>query len=184
MSVTVPEGRGSASTTMPMIVPPTVVSRHEEDVRWTSLARRSVAAGTAGGLAMMPIAAVLKRGLGREINVYGELVAQAVVGRADVWVLALQHFAISWALAVPLAALSVRQRSTALVVGLAYGGLIWFSINSLALPWIFGRPTPWWIGWSAIWPSLILHLVYGAVTATCFASIAEAAATRARESVA
>ncbi len=33
------------------------------------------------------------------------------------------------------------------------------------LPWLIGRPTPWAVGWHAMWPSLTVHAVYGVVTA-------------------
>ncbi len=56
----------------------------------------------------------------------------------------------------------VRHRA-AIAIGLLYGGSAWLIVNSLALPAIFGQPTPWQIGPQAIWGSLIVHLVFGLV---------------------
>jgi hypothetical protein len=47
-------------------------------------------------------------------------------------------------------------------------------INSLALPVLFGDPTPWQLGVEFIYPSLVVHLVYGA----CISLTAEAYVAR------
>lgn len=127
---------------------------------------RAIAAGTCGGLAMIPVGLGLRLGLGRAVNVYGELVVQTLLGRAYLWALVVEHVLISWALAAPLVLLAPRvRRGPFLIVGLTYGAAIWVVLNSLMLPVLFGRPTAWRIGWPAIWPSLTVHLVYGVATA-------------------
>ncbi len=121
--------------------------------------------GLAGGIAMVPVGVLLKRGLGYPLNVYGEILLERVLGRASPAALAIEHFAISWCMAVPPAALTQRTMSKVpFWGGMAYGAAIWLVLNSLALPLVFARPTPWSLGWTAIWPSLLIHLLYGAVT--------------------
>ena len=34
-------------------------------------------------------------------------------------------------------------------------------MNSLALPLAFGDPTPWQLGFGFIYPSLIVHMIFG-----------------------
>lgn len=79
----------------------------------------------------------------------------------------LQHTIISWAMAVLLVLIlkAVPTRGAKIQVGLAYGALFYVVVNSLALPIAFGDPTPWQLGASVIFPSLVVHLVYGAVIA-------------------
>ena len=128
--------------------------------------RSLVIAGLAGGLAMVPIGLVLRFAFGLPVNVYGELVVLRIAGRLDPFLLALEHVAVSLAMAAPLVAILHRVgHRTAIVIGLLYGGLAWLIVNSLALPAIFGQPTPWQIGPSAIWGSLTVHLVFGLVVA-------------------
>lgn len=134
----------------------------------SGLGLRALQAGSLGGLAMVPVGVLLRLG-GYPVNVYGQLLLQVLVGRAPVWALLVEHFLVSWALALPLLLVTVGRPRRALapwlVAGVVYGTLIWTVLNSLALPFLFGQPTPWRIGWSAIWPSLLVHLVYGVVTA-------------------
>ena len=55
--------------------------------------------------------------------------------------------------------------------GLVYGLSYYLVVNALALPWIFGDAFPWQLGWSYIYPSLVVHLVFGlsiALTARLF----------------
>ena len=126
------------------------------------LMARAGIAGVAGGVAMIPVGILLRRVLGYSLNVYGELLLQTLLGRTPAWALAVEHFLISWGMALPLVAvLGHLRRARPFAVGAAYGAVIWLVVNSLALPLAFGRPTPWQLGWPAIWPSLAVHLVYG-----------------------
>jgi hypothetical protein len=36
-------------------------------------------------------------------------------------------------------------------------------LNAWALPLAFGDPAPWRLGFDVVYPSLVVHLVYGAV---------------------
>ena len=126
------------------------------------LMARAGIAGLAGGVAMIPVGVLLRRVLGYSLNVYGELLLRTLLGRTPVWALAVEHFLISWGMALPLVAfLGPLRRASPFAVGAAYGAVIWLVVNSLALPLAFGRPTPWQLGWPAIWPSLAVHLAYG-----------------------
>lgn len=134
-------------------------------------------AGIVGGVAMIPFGLVLRWVLGYSLNVYGELLVRAILGRVSPWALAIEHFLIAWGMALPLVALLAwRRRAGPLLLGALYGAGIWLVVNSLLLPVIFGRPTPWRLGWPAIWPSLLVHVVYGAVAATVAGRIGRPAA--------
>ncbi len=127
---------------------------------------------------MVPVGVLLKRVLGYPVNVYGEILLERVLGRAPPVALAIEHFSISWWMAVPLAALTQRTIGKApFWTGVAYGAAIWLVLNSLALPFVFARPTPWTLGWTAIWPSLLIHVLYGAVTLMTLRRIAARAPT-------
>lgn len=131
-----------------------------------NLVARAGIAGTAGGVAMIPFGLVLRRVLGYSLNVYGELLVQTILGRRSPWALAVEHFLISWVMALPLVAvLAWRRRASPLLLGSLYGAGVWLIVNSLLLPMAFGRLSPWRLGWPAIWPSLTVHVVYGAVAA-------------------
>ncbi len=128
---------------------------------------RSLAiAGLAGGLAMVPTGLVLRFAFGLSVNVYGELVVLRIAGLLDPLLLAVEHLIVSLAMAAPLVGILHRVgHRAAIAIGLLYGGSAWLVVNSLALPVIFGQPTPWQIGPSAIWGSLLVHLVFGLVVA-------------------
>ncbi len=130
----------------------------------TKLLTKAALAGIAGGAAMVPLGLALRRGLGIPLNVYGELLVRAILGRPSAWAMAIEHVLVSWTLALPLVALpSLVRRGHALAVGALYGAALWLCVNSLILPAAFARPTPWQLGWPSIWPSLAVHVLYGAV---------------------
>ena len=115
---------------------------------------------------MIPVGLVLRFTFGQSVNVYGELIVIRIAGRLDPLLLAIEHGAVSLAMAALLVVTLDRLgHRAAPAVGLVYGGAAWFVVNSLALPWIFDQPTPWQIGSQAIWGSLIVHLVFGLAVA-------------------
>lgn len=126
--------------------------------------------GTAGGVAMIPLAAIF-RAEGLRVNEYGRrtlaLLVGDVGGRSHDVLTLVQHLIISWLAALPLVLILPRLsgRGARAWAGVAYGGLFYLAINSLALPLAFGDPTPWAMGWSVVYPSLSIHLVYGLVAA-------------------
>jgi hypothetical protein len=135
-----------------------------------ALIRRALRTGTAAGLAMIPFGVVF-RIFGLRINEYGRKTLALVVGEVRppgaILLALLQHLVISWIVAVPLLFLLDRMahRRTRVLVGMAYGAAFYAIVNSLVLPFAFDDPTPWQLGLDAVYPSLTVHLVYGAVIA-------------------
>jgi len=117
---------------------------------------------------MIPFAALF-RARGLRINEYGRKTLELVVGDvAPPLHLALtlvQHLLISWAAAVPLLLVlrGIERRVLRVGVGTLYGAAFYVAVNSFALPLWFGDPTPWQLGLATVVPSLVVHLVYGAV---------------------
>ena len=132
-----------------------------------TLVQQSFFSGTIAAIAMMPVGALFTL-QGLRINEYGMKVIQTFFGTlppfARFGLFAVEHFVISWTVAVPL--LLLLQRFSGhihgLLIGLVYGGAFYLLINALALPIIFRDPTPFVLGFAVIYPSLIVHLVYGA----------------------
>jgi uncharacterized membrane protein YagU involved in acid resistance len=135
-----------------------------------ALIREALRAGTVAGLAMIPFAAVF-RASGLRINEYGAktlaLLVGDVAGPARYLLSFAQHLVISWVASVPLLLVVGRlsRRRDRALVGLAYGAAFYVAVNSLALPFAFGDPTPWQLGFDTVYPSLVVHLVYGFVVA-------------------
>ena len=121
--------------------------------------REAFRTGTVGGLVMIPFA-LLFRSLGLRVNEYGRKTIEFVVGEVtpplDSLLALVQHLAISWVVAVPLLLLLGRFSR-----GLTYGAGFYVAVNSLALPLAFGDPTPWRLGFTVVYPSLVIHLAYG-----------------------
>jgi uncharacterized membrane protein YagU involved in acid resistance len=119
---------------------------------------------------MIPFAAVF-RARGLRINEYGaktlELLVGSVAAPLQYLLTFVQHLLISWLVAVPLLLLLVRlpRRRDRIAAGLVYGAAFYVGVNSLALPLAFGDPTPWQLGFAVVYPSLVVHLVYGLVVA-------------------
>lgn len=122
------------------------------------------------GLAMIPFAAVF-RSAGLRINEYGAKTLRLFVGDLTgpgYFALTFaQHMLISVFAALPLllALRFVPQRGQRLLLGTAYGAGFYVVVNSIALPLAFGDPTPWQLGFETVYPSLVVHLVYGFVVA-------------------
>lgn len=119
---------------------------------------------------MIPFAAVF-RSLGLRVNEYGKKTLELLVGDVapplHYGLTFVQHLVISWLAAVPLLLLlvGIANRRTRLIAGAAYGAAFYAAVNSLALPIAFGDPTPWEIGFATVYPSLVIHLIYGVVIA-------------------
>jgi len=131
-------------------------------------AREGLRSGSFAALAMIPFGLVFFA-LGLRVNEYGMAVIQTFFGDLPAGVrfllFAVEHFLISWTVAFPLlcAFLWLRGRLPALWLGIAYGLAFYVVMNSLLLPLLFGDPTPWQLGFEVIYPSLIVHVVYGVV---------------------
>lgn len=132
----------------------------------SALIRETLRAGTVAGLAMIPFAAVL-RAFDLRVNEYGRKTLELLVGDVapalHYLLTFVQHLVISWVAAVPLLLLlrSIADRRVRILAGAMYGAAFYAVINSLALPFAFGDPTPWQLGFATVYPSLVIHLVYG-----------------------
>jgi len=140
------------------------------------IAIEALRSGTIASVVMMPFGFFFKW-LGLRVGHYGPKLAEALFGaQPEPWMqllLLAQHFLIGWVSAVPLLAFWLWRspRAIRLVDGLAFGALYYVAVNALALPWVFGDPFPWQLGWPYIYPSLVVHLVFGisiALTARAF----------------
>lgn len=126
-----------------------------------------VVAGLAGALAMVPVGLALSAA-GFEVNRYGELLAEQLTGTRRPAVLFVLHLLIGVVSAVPavvIAALLRPRRGILVVGGAVYGAVYWLGINALSLPITYRRPFPWTEGLASVWPSLLVHVIYGLVVA-------------------
>lgn len=129
------------------------------------LARETLRSGTVAAIAMIPFGLAFAA-LGWRMNEYGRAVLRVLFGELApgprVGLMLVEHLLISWMACVPLLLALVlgRGRAPGWAIGLTYGAGFYVVMNSLALPWWFGDPTPWQLGLPAVLPSLIVHLVY------------------------
>lgn len=134
-------------------------------MRLTPLLTESVRSGTIASLAMMPFG-FLFQFLGLRVGHYGPKFAALLFGEPSRLVLFVQHLVIGWVSALPLLVILLRLRlhrtMSATAMGAAYGFFYYVLVNSWALPLLFGDPTPWQLGFAVIYPSLVVHLVFGA----------------------
>jgi hypothetical protein len=150
------------------------------------LLRDALRFGILAGLAMIPAAAVF-RARGLRVNEYGRKTLDLLVGEVSPPVhftlTFVQHLVISVVAALPLLVVlgRIADRRTRLLVGTAYGAGFYVVMNSLALPIVFGDPTPWTLGFETIYPSLAIHLIYGAVLGWMGRGAADAAGARRRD---
>jgi hypothetical protein len=142
----------------------------DEYTDWAALARDALRSGTIAGLAMIPFAALFQF-LGLRVNEYGRKTLGLLLGELPpplhyLFTFAL-HIVISWIAAAPLLLVLDRfvDRRVRVFVGFLYGAAFYAVVNSLALPIAFGDPTPWELGFATVYPSLVVHLVYGTVVA-------------------
>lgn len=134
------------------------------------LVREGVRSGSIAAVAMVPFG-LLFLWSGLRINEYGPRVVLTFAGDLPAGVrfalVVLQHFLIGWGAAVPLIAvlLAARGKIPLRVAGALYGAGFYLIVNALALPWAFGDQPPWRLGAGAWFPSLTVHVVYGAAVA-------------------
>jgi hypothetical protein len=136
----------------------------------SSLIRESLRSGTIASLVIIPLAPLF-RFFGLRIGHYGpKLGALLFGGVPEPWfkaLLLLQHFVIGCLSTAPLLLFLVlaRYRASPIFYGAAYGAGYYVVVNSLFLPFAFGDPTPWQIGFDTIYPSLIGHIAFGTAIA-------------------
>lgn len=131
-------------------------------MRYFSLLKESVRSGTIAALVMMPFG-ILFKFLDLRVGYYGPKLGALLFGEPNRFVLFLQHLVIGWVSALPLLLILVRLRGRVapMTVGAAYGLAYYVVVNSFALPLFFGDSTPWQLGFSYIYPSVFIHLVFG-----------------------
>ena len=118
--------------------------------------------GTIASLAIIPLG-FLFRAAGLRIGHYGPKFAALFIDAPQEWQLFVQHLLIGWISALPLLVMLIYTAAGRwpLAASAAYGALFYIVVNSLALPLYFGDLTPWQLGWSTIYPSLIGHIAFG-----------------------
>lgn len=132
---------------------------------WRRILSDSIKAGTMAALAMIPFGLAF-RVAGLRVGYYGPKFAQLFVADPGIPFRFAQHIVIGWLSAFPLVAWLYLRQSRALSpvsVGALYGAGYYVVVNSLLLPISFGDPLPWTLGLWTIVPSLVIHLVFGAV---------------------
>jgi len=128
-----------------------------------ALAWASVRTGTLAALAMMPFGALFRL-LGLRVGHYGPKFAAWLFGtEPGPLLLFMQHLVLGWLSALPLLLVLpwLATRRSRLLASAAYGAGYYAVVNALALPLFFGDPTPWQLGWPVIYPSLVVHVVFG-----------------------
>ena len=125
--------------------------------------KESVRSGTIAAIAMMPVG-LLFRLLGLRVGYYGQKLGEVLFGSPSQVVLIAQHFVIGWLSTAPLLLILVftGTRVSATIVGALYGIAYYVLVNSIALPLWFGDPMPWQLGFNFIYPSLTIHIIFGA----------------------
>jgi len=144
----------------------------------SGLLKETLRSGVIAALVMMPFGLFFKK-IGLRINEYGPKTIQIIFGDLQpgpqITFGIIEHFLISWMVAVPLLLILLwtNKRISTLLIGPVYGIVFYVIMNSLALPWFFGDPTPWQLGFETVYPSLFVHAIYGlsvALTSRAFIS--------------
>jgi len=132
-------------------------------MRILPLLKETIISGTIASIVMMPVGFLFQY-IGLRVGHYGPKLAALMFTEPGPFILLSQHLLIGWLSTLPLLLILLRlQRlSSPVTIGAVYGMGYYVLINSLALPLYFGDLTPWQIGFNVIYPSLIVHLVFGA----------------------
>jgi uncharacterized membrane protein YagU involved in acid resistance len=132
-------------------------------VRPKALLIEAVRSGTIASMVIVPLAPLF-RATGLRVGHYGPKFAALFFDDPQPWLLFAQHLVIGWVSALPLLLILVRSTVAAgrpWITGATYGAMYYAAVNSLALPLYFGDATPWQLGWSTVYPSLLGHMIYG-----------------------
>ncbi len=132
-------------------------------MNYRQLLKESIKSGTIASLVMMPFGFLFKF-FGLRVGHYGPKLAAVLFDEPTALLQFAQHIVIGWLSALPLLIILSRYRGsfTPIAMGSAYGIAYYLIVNSLALPMLFGEPTPWQLGFNFIYPSLSVHIVFGA----------------------
>ena len=131
-------------------------------MKFKALLIEVVRSGTIASLVIVPLSPLFNA-MGLRIGHYGPKFAALFVKDPQPWLLFVQHLVIGWISTLPLLVILMLTRAARrpLLVGAVYGAAYYVAINSLALPIYFGDQTPWQIGWTTVYPSLIGHTIFG-----------------------
>lgn len=132
-------------------------------VALSAFLKESARSGLIASIVMMPAGFLFKQ-LGLRVGHYGPKLGAVLFGEPSQLVLFVQHLVIGWLSAIPLLfiLLATRCGKFPVLTGTLYGIAYYVLVNSLILPLAFGDPTPWRLGFSFIYPSLIVHIIFGA----------------------
>lgn len=122
----------------------------------------TVRSGTIASLVIVPLSPLFNA-MELRIGHYGPKFASLFFNDPQPWLLFVQHLVIGWASALPLLVILMLTSAArwSLFAGAVYGAAYYVVVNSLALPMYFNDLTPWQIGWTTIYPSLIGHIIFG-----------------------
>jgi uncharacterized membrane protein YagU involved in acid resistance len=120
--------------------------------------------GTIASLVIVPLAPLFKAA-GLRIGHYGPKFAALFFDNPQPWLLFTQHIVIGWLSTLPLLLIlwQTHLHRWPVLAGAAYGALYYVVVNSLALPLYFNDALPWQMGIATVAPSLIGHVMFGAV---------------------
>jgi uncharacterized membrane protein YagU involved in acid resistance len=132
------------------------------------LFKEAIRSGTIASIAMMPVG-FLFRHFGLRVGHYGNKLGAVLFANAGEpllqGLLIAQHFVIGWLSALPMLMFMVFAQvcrpSYLLLTGILYGALYYLLINALALPLMFGDTLPLQMDFNVVYPSLIVHIVFG-----------------------
>lgn len=129
-----------------------------------ALLLESIRSGSIASLAIVPLSPMFKAA-GLRIGHYGPKFAGLFVYDPQPWMLFVQHIVIGWISALPLLLIltGTVARQWPVLAGAIYGAAYYVAINSLALPVYFNDPLPWQLGAATVLPSLIGHVIFGAM---------------------
>lgn len=129
----------------------------------SSLLLEAMRSGTIASVTIMPLSPLFKA-MGLRVGFYGPKFAALFVDNPQPWVLFIQHLIIGWISALPLLVFLLHAAAVrhSLLYGAGYGAIYYVAINSFALPMYFVDPSPWQLGWTTVYPSLIGHIIFGA----------------------
>lgn len=131
-------------------------------MKFKALPIEAVRSGTIASLVIMPLSPLFNA-MALRIGHYGPKFAALFADNPQPWLLFVQHLVIGWASALPLLVILTLTSAARwpLFAGAFYGASYYVAVNSIALPIYFGDQTPWQIGWTTVYPSLIGHIIFG-----------------------
>ena len=132
-------------------------------MRYLSLVKETIISGTIASLVMMPFGLIFQY-FGQRVGHYSPQLAKLLFEQPTLPIHLAQHFVIGWLSTLPLLLILLRfhRHFSTIAMGSMYGIAYYVMINSLALPLYFGDITPWQLGFSFIYPSLTIHIIFGA----------------------